>query len=199
MITHSRRPPSDSFGGKRQTWSHRGPKNAGESRAKRVNSSQRRSPLTRTDSRVNAHIQQRPRRDSNPRTRLRRPMLYPLSYEGRRGQGSAHPGPRRTGGAVVIRPGRAPRMRGDHQPRRRPMNRPLHFIAGVVAAAATVTLVCMPTGDPRRTHRHSDRLTNHRRDTRVLRTRLAGQRVRARRVVSLRSIHPVPPRRSGGP
>jgi hypothetical protein len=25
------------------------------------------------------------------------------------------------------------------------MNRPLHFIAGVVAAAATVTLVCMPT------------------------------------------------------
>ena len=30
-------------------------------------------------------------------------------------------------------------------------------------------------------------------------TRFAGQRVRARRVVSLRSIHPVPPRRSGGP
>ena len=31
----------------------------------------------------------RPRQDSNLRTRLRRPMLYPLSYEGREGQGSA--------------------------------------------------------------------------------------------------------------
>jgi hypothetical protein len=48
-------------------------------------------------SQVSAHIQQRPRRDSNPRTRLRRPMLYPLSYEGRRRQGSAHPLRCRTG------------------------------------------------------------------------------------------------------
>jgi hypothetical protein len=45
---------------------------------------------------VNAHIPRCPRRDSNPRTRLRRPMLYPLSYEGRRGQGSARPQSRRT-------------------------------------------------------------------------------------------------------
>jgi hypothetical protein len=87
-----------SFGGNRQPWSHRGPTNAGESRAKRVNSSQHCSPLTRTNSQVIAHIQRCPRRDSNPRTRLRRPMLYPLSYEGRRGQGSAHPRSRRTRG-----------------------------------------------------------------------------------------------------
>ncbi len=30
---------------------------------------------------------QRPRQDSNLRTRLRRPMLYPLSYEGREPRG----------------------------------------------------------------------------------------------------------------
>ena len=28
----------------------------------------------------------RPRQDSNLRTRLRRPMLYPLSYEGEEGE-----------------------------------------------------------------------------------------------------------------
>lgn len=38
---------------------------------------------------IRADFQQRPRQDSNLRTRLRRPMLYPLSYEGREGQGSA--------------------------------------------------------------------------------------------------------------
>src|SRR5262245_44970943 len=31
----------------------------------------------------------RPRRDSNPRTRLRRPLLYPLSYEGGTGEVTA--------------------------------------------------------------------------------------------------------------
>ncbi len=34
-----------------------------------------RSPMSRD-------ITQRPRQDSNLRSRLRRPMLYPLSYEG---------------------------------------------------------------------------------------------------------------------
>jgi hypothetical protein len=38
------------------TWSHRGPTNAGESRAKRVDSSQHRCPLTRTDSQVSTDI-----------------------------------------------------------------------------------------------------------------------------------------------
>jgi hypothetical protein len=31
---------------------------------------------------VRAYFGERPRQDSNLRTRLRRPMLYPLSYEG---------------------------------------------------------------------------------------------------------------------
>ena len=72
-------------------------------------------------------------------------MLYPLSYEGTRGQGSARPPRRRTRRMVVIRPGRSRRMRGDYQPRRHAMNRPLRIIAGIAAAAATVTLVWMPT------------------------------------------------------
>jgi hypothetical protein len=42
-------------------------------------------------------------------------------------------------------PGRGRRMHGDHQHRRHTMNRPLQFVAGVVAAAATATLVWMPT------------------------------------------------------
>ena len=52
----------------------------------------------------------RPRQDSNLRTRLRRPMLYPLSYEGegtqgsgrrcRRGTWTAAGGGRRWGGAA---------------------------------------------------------------------------------------------------
>jgi hypothetical protein len=36
-------------------------------------------------------------------------------------------------------------MRVDHQHRRRTMNRSLKFIAGGVAATATITLVWMPT------------------------------------------------------
>jgi hypothetical protein len=32
---------------------------------------------------LRAVCERRPRQDSNLRTRLRRPMLYPLSYEGR--------------------------------------------------------------------------------------------------------------------
>jgi hypothetical protein len=38
--------------------------------------------LTRVFALVRASIRWRPRQDSNLRTRLRRPMLYPLSYEG---------------------------------------------------------------------------------------------------------------------
>jgi hypothetical protein len=38
----------------------------------------------------------RPRQDSNLRTRLRRPMLYPLSYEGRTSKRSAASGRGRT-------------------------------------------------------------------------------------------------------
>ena len=34
-------------------------------------------------SRVGRRIKERPQQDSNLRTRLRRPVLYPLSYEGR--------------------------------------------------------------------------------------------------------------------
>jgi hypothetical protein len=69
-------------------------------------------------------FRQRPRRDSNPRTRLRRPMLYPLSYEGRREQGSADQPHRRTRCLVVIQPvpaatgsGRQPGDRYDRSTR----------------------------------------------------------------------------------
>ncbi len=50
-----------------------------------------------------------PRQDSNLRTRLRRPMLYPLSYEGVDGPGArSHPTwPPRDGVPTVVRPVRA--------------------------------------------------------------------------------------------
>jgi hypothetical protein len=41
------------------------------------------APLEGFDLRETFHISRCPRRDSNPRTRLRRPVLYPLSYGGR--------------------------------------------------------------------------------------------------------------------
>jgi hypothetical protein len=49
----------------------------------------RRWAVTRVLAQFTTHVRQRPRQDSNLRTRLRRPMLYPLSYEGGRRQGSA--------------------------------------------------------------------------------------------------------------
>jgi hypothetical protein len=63
----------------------------GEDRSGRGRRRLRRAGRTQdcADPQVRSHFQQRPRQDSNLRTRLRRPMLYPLSYEGREGQGSA--------------------------------------------------------------------------------------------------------------
>src|SRR5690606_6483206 len=46
----------------------------------------------------------RPRQDSNLRTRLRRPMLYPLSYEGGERQRSVRDGALRTGGGTPVGP-----------------------------------------------------------------------------------------------
>jgi hypothetical protein len=48
----------------------------------RVLAVNRRIPMTRSFPLVNTRIPVCPRQDSNLRTRLRRPMLYPLSYEG---------------------------------------------------------------------------------------------------------------------
>src|SRR4051812_40566654 len=42
-------------------------------------------PVTWVFEQVTTALGKRPRRDSNARTRLRRPMLYPLSYGGREG------------------------------------------------------------------------------------------------------------------
>ena len=62
------------------------PANHGKQRSTAV---QKRKAVTWASSLVTACQVGRPRQDSNLRTRLRRPMLYPLSYEGREGQGSA--------------------------------------------------------------------------------------------------------------
>src|SRR5262245_47316997 len=51
----------------------------------------------------------RPRRDSNARTRLRRPMLYPLSYEGRRTNTSGTPHQRSHGLGTLERSADTPR------------------------------------------------------------------------------------------
>jgi hypothetical protein len=81
------------------------PRPSREPRQNRANRGQPRSrsekAVTWASSLVTAHQVGRPRQDSNLRTRLRRPMLYPLSYEGREGQGSAPALGGRTGVASV--------------------------------------------------------------------------------------------------
>jgi hypothetical protein len=63
-------------------WSHCGPTNRGQRWSTVVTGGQLGSASDQLNSQVRGHDQGCPRQDSNLRTRLRRPMLYPLSYEG---------------------------------------------------------------------------------------------------------------------
>ena len=63
-------------------WSHSGPTNEGQRGSAAANRGHFLYGVVPAKRPAQSRNQGRPRQDSNLRTRLRRPMLYPLSYEG---------------------------------------------------------------------------------------------------------------------